>query len=631
MPRLVISKGTTFLKECAFSGVDIITIGRARSNDLFLPDPARKVSRYHAAIVRAKVHPERYFVRDLSSLRATKLNGEIIFQRLLEDGDVVGIADYELTYFGQPPDKRSWSRLSVVPKQVEAAVVDKSTMLFTHSELMKEIPIAAGRREVVEEVLRRAARVASLAELLEQTMASIVRVMGAERGFAGMFSPGGDYEEVGATGLRPEEQVEISDAGFLERIRQGKHVLDETTLLVPILLHEQVLGFFCVDRAASAERFSTDEANFLLTVGRIAAAHVGEGRGRRRAKGEETPLEWPMEMVGKSKPMLQAYDQIREAAATDANVLVLGESGTGKELVARAIHAGSTHAPGRFVAHNCAEITESLAEAVVFGYAPKSGISGADPQGASGWFEMAHGGTLFLDEVQALGPALQDKFLRVLQEKMVWRVRGKEAIPVAVSVVAATDQDLELAIERGAFRATLYYRFGKQIHLAPLRERTEDIPLLAHYFLDKYAVKLNSRARSLSHRALHRLVSYHWPGNVRELENYIRDAVGKNPDKEVLLSWDFAQLPDAPLEGVAEETGAPEPDAAPEAAPPPAPAAPRPMREVEKEEILEALEATQGNITKAAKLLGYKSRQTMLNKMDRYGIPRRHGDPEAGS
>jgi DNA-binding NtrC family response regulator len=628
MPRVVISKGTAFLKECAFSGVDIITIGRARSNDLFLPDPARKVSRYHAAIVRAKVHPERYFVRDLSSLRATKLNGEIVFQRLLEDGDVVGIADYELTYFGQPPEKRAFSRLSVVPKRVEAAVVDKSTMLFTHSELMKEIPIAAGRREVVEEVLRRAARVGSLAELLEQAMASIVRVMGAERGFAGIFLAAGDYEEVGATGLRPDEQVEVSDPGFRERIQQGKNVLDETTLLVPILLHDQALGFFCVDRAPSAEPFSTDEANFLLTVGRIAAAHVGEGRGRRRAKGEETPLEWPMEMVGKSKVMLQVYDQIREAAATDTNVLVLGESGTGKELVARAIHAHSAHARGKIVAHNCAEITESLAEAVVFGYAPKSGISGADPQGAPGWFELAHGGTLFLDEVQALGPTLQDKFLRVLQEKVVWRVRGKEPIPVAVNVVAATDQDLEAAIERGAFRAPLYYRFGKQIRVPPLRERPEDIPLLAHYFLDRYAVKFNGRARSLSHRALHRLVSYHWPGNVRELENYIKDAVAKNPDKEVLLSWDFAQLPEAPPEAAIEEAGAPEPDAAPE---PPPPAAPRPMREVEKEEILEALEATQGNITKAAKLLGYKSRQTMLNKMDRYGIPRQHGDPEARS
>ena len=628
MARLVISKGTAFHKEYVFSGMDIITIGRARASDIFLPDPTRKVSRYHAAIVRTQAFPERHFVRDLSSLRATKVGGEIVFQRALRDGDVVQIAEYELTYLSQPAEKRRWSRLHVVARKEEPSALEKSTMLFTHHGLMKEIPLSPERREVLEELLRRAARAAGLTDLLEQTMAPVVRVVGADRGFVGLFGGDGAVEEVGVTGLRPEEQIEITDASFLDRLHEGQPIQDQTTLMAPILLHEDVLGFFCVDRLSRQEPFSPEDLGFLLTLGRLAATHVQEaGGGRRKPRGEDRPIEWPMEMVGKSRPMEEVFEHIREAATTDANVLVMGESGTGKELVARAIHQASSHSRGPFVAQNCAAITESLAESEIFGYAPKCGIHGADPQGAPGWFEMADGGTLFLDEVQALIPPLQDKFLRVLQDKEVWRIRARHAVPVRVNVIAATDQNLEPAIEQGGFRKALYYRFGKQIALARLRERQEDIPLLAHCFLDRYAARSNSQVRTLSHRALQRLQGYAWPGNVRELENYIREAVSTNPDKEVLLSWDFPSLLEAPA-----AAGAPEPAlpaaAAPEAPGPPQAARPRPIREIEREEILEALESTKGNITKAAKLLGYKSRMTMLNKMDRYGIRRSYGDPE---
>jgi len=308
---------------------------------------------------------------------------------------------------------------------------------------------------------------------------------------------------------------------------------------------------------------------------------------------------------------------------------VRGETGTGKELVARAIHYESARARGPFLAANCATITESLAEMEILGYAPNCGIFGARKEGSPGWFELADGGTLFLDEVQALTPALQDKFLRVLEYKEVKRLGADRPVQVRVKVVAATDKNLEDAVERGEFRKPLYYRFGQQILLPPLRDRREDIPLLAHFFLDRYAARQGSQPRAFSHRALQLLMNYSWPGNVRVLADCVRKAVENNKEKGALLSWDFP-LPDAPTAPEAEvaEVAQASGDARP---PAPREAGPRTMQEREKEAVMEALESAKGNITKATKLLGYKSRMTMLSKMDKFGIPRDYGDPEAAT
>jgi two-component system response regulator HydG len=315
--------------------------------------------------------------------------------------------------------------------------------------------------------------------------------------------------------------------------------------------------------------------------------------------------------------MLQLADEVRAAALRDDNVLVTGESGTGKELVARAIHAASPRCRGPFIAKNCAALTESLAEAELFGLAPRAGIAGAEPEGAPGWFELASGGTLFLDEIQSLGAGLQDKFLRVLQDKVVWRVRGRKAIAVDVKVVAAMDCDPDEAVRAGRLRGPLSYRFGARVHLSPLRERREDVPLLAFSFLDRRASCAASPAGTISHRALQALVGHSWPGNVRELENAVATAMGRAGGREVLFSWDFP--PPAGGGAAADEEGAGGAGLR---------AAPRPMRVVEREKIMEALEYCRGNVSQAYRLLGYGSRQTMLNKMDEYGIDRTYGDPD---
>jgi DNA-binding NtrC family response regulator len=198
---------------------------------------------------------------------------------------------------------------------------------------------------------------------------------------------------------------------------------------------------------------------------------------------------------------------------------------------------------------------------------------------------------------------------------------------VDVKVLAATDEDVEQAVEDGSMRRPFYHRFGMKIYLPPLRERREDIPLLVYYFLDKYAKKLTSRTRAISHRALRELLDHDWPGNVRQLEQTIQAGVAKN--QEILFSWDFQeQLGPVTSKSKVETTDdltsrQGQPNTAMKVA------GPKSMDEVEKEKIKEALEVTQGNVTRAAKLLGYRSRQTILNKMDRYGIPRNYADPQA--
>jgi len=227
-------------------------------------------------------------------------------------------------------------------------------------------------------------------------------------------------------------------------------------------------------------------------------------------------------LVGKSPRMQEVYKTIGRIAGTDVTVLLRGESGTGKEVVARAIHHFSRRAGKPFVAVSCAAIPATLLESELFGH--ERGAFTDAHQRRLGRFELAHGGTIYLDEVGDLGPELQPKLLRVLQERQVERVGGAEAVPVDVRVVAATNRDLEALIREGRFREDLYYRLNVvSVTLPPLRERLEDVPFLVNHFLAKYGAELGERA--VSAEALDRLRGYAWPGNVRELENVIQHAM----------------------------------------------------------------------------------------------------------
>ena len=307
-------------------------------------------------------------------------------------------------------------------------------------------------------------------------------------------------------------------------------------------------------------------------------------------------------MVGNSQSMQKVYSLMKQAAESDIAVLISGESGTGKELVARSFHYGSQRKEGPFVAVNCAALPEGLMESELFGH-ERGAFTGAAGQ-RLGAFELAGGGTIFLDEVGDMQPALQAKLLRVLQEKEIQRLGGTETHPIDVRVIAATNKDLEGAIREGLFRADLFYRLAAfPIAIPPLRERREDIPLLANHFLDKHAEGNDKRLGGLSTAALRVLLQYDWPGNVRELENAIERAV-------LLETTEVLQAGNLPTQLY--PTGAGQEDRR-------APAAILPLEEVERQAMVRALELSDNNASAAARALGV-NRATLYRKLKKYDL-----------
>ena len=309
-------------------------------------------------------------------------------------------------------------------------------------------------------------------------------------------------------------------------------------------------------------------------------------------------------MTGNSPAFLKAFELIKKAAPTKATVLVTGESGTGKELFARALHYLSPRAKGPFIALNCAAIPKDLLESELFGH-EKGAFTGAEAR-RIGKFELADKGTIFLDEVGEMDISLQAKLLRVLQGESIERVGGSEPLAVDVRVVAASNRDLRKAVEDGRLREDLYYRLNVfPVHIPPLRERMEDVPLLATAFKDKYCAELKKCPLELSGEAMDALVSRPWKGNVRELENCIERAV---------IIADGMVLPEH-VGGAALAAGS----AGAEGGGGLAAVAERAARAAEVQAIREALEKCQGNKTKAAELLSV-SYKTLLTKIKDYGI-----------
>jgi two-component system response regulator HydG len=246
------------------------------------------------------------------------------------------------------------------------------------------------------------------------------------------------------------------------------------------------------------------------------------------------------DLIGKSAVMQNLFGLIRNVAPTQATVLITGESGTGKELVAKAIHTLSPRRYQPFIALSCGALPDTLLESELFGY-EKGAFTGASHT-KKGRFELADGGTLFLDEIGEISLKTQIDLLRVLQEKEFRRLGGTEVTKVDVRIISATNRDLPEAVRQGIFRSDLFYRLNVvSIPLPPLRDRKEDIPLLAKHFLKRYAIEINKKMDRLDPRALEALMNYNWPGNVRELENAVERAVVISQSRE-LTEKDFSFL-----------------------------------------------------------------------------------------
>ena len=324
-------------------------------------------------------------------------------------------------------------------------------------------------------------------------------------------------------------------------------------------------------------------------------------------------------LIGNSAGMQRVRAMIEKVAETDATVLVRGESGTGKELVARELHErNSARSSGAFVAVNCAALPSELIESELFGH-EKGAFTGAAVR-RQGKFEQANGGTLFLDEIGDMSSNVQAKLLRALEERRIERLGSNESIPVDVRIVSATHRPLEQEIEKGNFRADLFYRLRVvTIDIPPLRERREDIPLLSEQFTRTAADRYGLPLRQIAQSALRRLVDYDWPGNVRELKNTI-DRAAIMAEGEELRAED---LPDEITPGMQTARGKDEPSSGDGLSVPFTADFREDRREFERRYISRCLEHTQGNVTRAAEILGMH-RQSLQHKLRQLGLGRRY-------
>ncbi len=313
-------------------------------------------------------------------------------------------------------------------------------------------------------------------------------------------------------------------------------------------------------------------------------------------------------IIGYSRCMQEVYKMILDVAPTSSTVLIQGESGTGKELVARAIHNSSRRANAPFVSINCGALTETLLESELFGHV-KGAFTGAQTN-KKGLFEAAHSGTIFLDEISETSPTMQVKLLRVLQAHTIRRVGGTEEIAIDTRVVAATNRNLMQMVEEKSFRLDLYYRINViMLELPPLRDRKEDIPMLAEHFLKRFCRSADRQIDGISEEALTYLQNYHWPGNVRELESAIERAVALEPTRQIqperwreeILKYSPSRIQSflsLPEEGINLELY---------------------INEIEKSFILEALKRTSGNQTRASDLLQMPVR-SLRHLLDKHRI-----------
>ncbi|MDD3620407.1 MAG: sigma-54 dependent transcriptional regulator, partial [Desulfobulbaceae bacterium] len=398
--------------------------------------------------------------------------------------------------------------------------------------------------------------------------------------------------------------VRMANIGGIEAL----HRIKEYNPAIPVII---MTAYSSVDTAVEAMKLGAydylvkplnfDELRFTLERALEHMALAGEVRALKQQVSSDAVLG---SIIGTSKAMAHLISQVRTVSSTEATVLITGESGTGKELIARAIHANSPRREGRLVTVNCAALTDTLLEAELFGH-EKGAFTGADRK-RDGLFMQARKGSIFLDEVGEIPLHMQAKLLRAIQEREIQRVGSDAPIKVDVRIIAATNRELLEDVRTGRFREDLYYRLNViNLRVPSLRERQEDIPLLAQHFLHRFADRNRKTLKGFTPGAMDLLVRYAWPGNVRELENAVERAV-------IMSLGDYVAERELPPAVAAHDN-----EAGGEI--PAAGMAGLPLEEVEKAAIVQTLRETGGNKSEASRILGI-TRTTLNNKIRKYAI-----------
>jgi len=591
-----------------------LAVGRHASNRLQVPDLA--ASRYHCVIEAGE--EGRFQVRDLASRRGTFVNGVPVQERLLEAGDLVTIG--RSLFIFQEKSQEESEREEGTPGPSLAGDTRETTVLLTLEDpLFGRSPEAVGEKAAADRSGRTAKDLQALlqmgtalqaagstAGLARRLLELVLAAVPAERA-ALLLRDRGEAEPATVFALDRSGAAEpfpisrtivhrvlAERIGLLARDAPGRDDLAQSvqeagirSLAAAPLIHlGRPLGLLYVDARETGSSLDEGHLQLIAAVAGMAAAALATVRGIEWLEEENRRLAavFDAEMVGESPRMKEAYRLLRRVAATDSTVLLRGESGTGKEVAARSLHRASPRAERPFVTVNCATLSETLLESELFGH-ERGAFTGAVAR-KIGKVEVADSGTIFLDEIGEVPLALQAKLLRFLQEREIERLGSTQTIRVDVRVVAATNRDLEKMIREGAFREDLYYRLNViTLHLPPLRERRDDIPLLASHFAALTSRRLGRAVAGFTPEARACLARYDWPGNVRELANAVERAL-------VLGESDLIRPEDLPETLL--EAG-------------PAPGAARyheALNDTKKRLILDALAEAQGNVTRAAAGLG---------------------------
>jgi transcriptional regulator with GAF, ATPase, and Fis domain len=582
-----------------------VLIGRQAGATLKISNAS--VSRRHALIEK---EGDKFIIADLGSRNGTFVNDVPVKRRELHHGDRVKIGESQFFFLFEDSDEPA--RTSEI-RFDDSQIVSGATVRMTYSDALY---LMARDLSALMKVSATINAIRSLGELQESLMRLVFEVVPAGRGailLVGDLERGED-EFASIFGLDrvsgPDQKVRISRTIVRRVLKDGAALLISDTeesealntdsliaarsrslLCVPLIMLKQAIGVIYLDTDEPDVRFDKDHLQLVTAMAAIAAVAIQNARHIEKLESENQRLladaNIEHNMVGEGPLMQDVYQLISKVAPTESTVLISGESGTGKELAARAIHRNSNRKDKPFIAVNCAALAESLLESELFGH-EKGAFTGALNQ-RKGRLEIADGGTIFLDEIGELSPVLQTKLLRVLQEREFERVGSTRTIKIDIRVLAATNRDLEAEISEGRFRRDLYFRLNVvQLNMPALRERPEDIPMLANYFAAKYADKCNRKVVGISVAARKLLVNYEWPGNVRELENAIERAIVLGTTEQILAD----DLPEAIL-----ETDAPADDGS-------ASNYHEGVTRTKKQIIIDAMKKSKGSYTAAAKLLG---------------------------
>ncbi len=577
-------------------GAGQLNVGRDPSNHLCLAD--RAVSRKHFSITETDAG---FHLADLDSHNGTFVNGIPVRRKLLGHGDTIRVGQCELLFL-ITEDELLVSRMVQFN---DAAFPDSGTTVSTQLPPPWALGTDVGRMaRDLNALFKIANTINSIRELgpLQQRLLQLVcEVVPADAGAILITrhvdeepSSSSSWDRKSGEAAQLQIRRDLVQRALWERAvvlstpsPESKET--ESILCVPLVAVERTIGVLYLVALGTVGGFEEDHVNFVSSAAQIAAVTLENVLALEVLRNENLRLQAKLDLddaiVGESKPMRQVQEFIGKVAQSDSTVMIRGESGTGKELVAYAIHRNSPRAAQPFVAINCAAIPEALLESELFGH-EKGAFTGAIGT-KKGKLEVAEGGTVFLDEIGELPPPMQAKLLRVLQEREFERVGGTRILKFGARVIAATNRNLEDAIKSGHFRQDLYYRLNVvSTVIPPLRERPDDIPLLAMYFAAKYAERCKRSLKGISSEARSLLMTYSWPGNVRELENAIEHAIVLGLNDEIVVE----DLPDALLETrSAQRDSVKYHDR---------------LNQLKKQMIVDALNQTKGNYTEAAKLLG---------------------------